>query len=105
MAAFEQTSEGETQLRSLLDQLADQLCPAVDGRFDFSVRIEAHDESVEKLQMLVNFVLDSARRTLSDVETKTRALDHQKDQLAELNTQLERRVAERTDSRHEQDVL
>ncbi len=96
MAASERTSEGETQLRLLLDQLANQLCPAVDGRFDFAVRIEAHDESIEKLQMLVNFVLDSARRALSDVETNARALDHQKDQLAELNVQLERRVAERT---------
>ncbi|MCH8965560.1 MAG: PAS domain S-box protein [Planctomycetes bacterium] len=96
MAASERTSEGETQLRLLLDQVADQLCPAVDGRFDFAVRIEAHDESVEKLQMLVNFVLDSARRALSDVETNARVLDHQKDQLAELNVQLEQRVAERT---------
>ena len=96
MAASERTSEGETQLRLLLDQVADQLCPAVDGKFDFAVRIEAHDESVEKLQMLVNFVLDSARRALSDVETNARVLDHQKDQLAELNVQLEQRVAERT---------
>ena len=84
------------KLRSLLNELADQLCPAVDGKFDFSVRVDATDESVEKLQMRVNFVLDSARRTLTDVEAKARALDVQKNELAALNAQLERRVAERT---------
>jgi signal transduction histidine kinase len=54
----------ETELRALIDDLANQLCVAVDGEFDFKVRTDVHDETLEKLQILVNFVLDTARRAL-----------------------------------------
>ena len=37
---------------------------AVDGEFDFKVRTDVHDETLEKLQILINFVLDTARRAL-----------------------------------------
>ncbi len=56
-------------LRAALDAISNQLCYAVDGRFDFSIRVETHDESVQKLQMLINYVLDSARRALDQLKT------------------------------------
>ena len=66
---------GEQQLRLLIDQLSDQLCHAVDGKFDFAIKIEAQDETIEKLQMLINFVLDSAHRRVKDIQARTDALD------------------------------
>jgi signal transduction histidine kinase len=54
----------EAELRALIDDLSNQLCVAVDGEFDFKVRTDVHDETLEKLQILINFVLDTARRAL-----------------------------------------
>jgi signal transduction histidine kinase len=54
----------EAELRALIDDLSNQLCVAVDGDFDFKVRTDVHDETLEKLQILINFVLDTARRAL-----------------------------------------
>ncbi len=53
---------GEARLRAVIDDLANQLCVSVDGNFDFAVRTAVEDETLEKLAMLVNFVLDTARR-------------------------------------------
>jgi signal transduction histidine kinase len=61
-------------LRSVINDLADQLCLAVDGRFDFTVHPAVADETVEKLGMLINFVLDAARRALSELEARNAAL-------------------------------
>jgi signal transduction histidine kinase len=55
---------GDGELRALIDDLSNQLCVAVDGDFDFKVRTDVHDETLEKLQILINFVLDTARRAL-----------------------------------------
>src|SRR5260370_31205209 len=65
---------GGDVLRSVIDDLADQLCLAVDGRFDFTVHPAVADETVEKLGMLTNFVLDAARRALSELEERNAAL-------------------------------
>ncbi len=64
-----QCADGQ-RLHDLVEELADQLCPAVDGEFDFSVKVSAHDESIDKLQMLVNLVLDSASRAVKRVSSK-----------------------------------
>lgn len=64
----------DTQLRALIDELANQLCLAVDGKFDFIVKTVTHDPTVEKLQMLINFVPDAAYRNLALAEVKTHEL-------------------------------
>ena len=92
----------EQQLRSLIDQLSDQLCYAVDGRFDFTVRTEGHDETIEKLQMLLNFVLDAARRSLMEIEAKADALEAKTQTLSAVNLELEKEITER---QHIQTVL
>jgi signal transduction histidine kinase len=67
-------TDGGNSLRSVINDLADQLCLAVDGRFDFTVHPAVADETVEKLGMLINFVLDAARRALSELEERNAAL-------------------------------
>ncbi|MCH7885902.1 MAG: PAS domain S-box protein, partial [Planctomycetes bacterium] len=61
-------------LRAAVGEIADQLCRAVDGTCDFTVRTNVTDETAEKLQMLVNFVLDAARRSLAEAGSKSDAL-------------------------------
>src|SRR5919106_3248491 len=70
----QQVSTNGEALRSVINDLADQLCLAVDGRFDFTVHPAEADETVEKLGMLINFVLDAARRSLSELEDRNAAL-------------------------------
>ena len=86
---------GEQRLRSLIDQVADQLCQAVDGRFDFAVSVEGQDETIEKLQMLINSVLDAARRSLTEIEAKAHALEAKMQTLSNVNLELEREITER----------
>ncbi|MFN7144932.1 MAG: ATP-binding protein, partial [Myxococcota bacterium] len=62
------------RLRGAVDQIADQLCWAVDGRLDFAVRASCADDTVEKLAMLVNFLLDAARRAVEAVEERNHRL-------------------------------
>jgi signal transduction histidine kinase/CheY-like chemotaxis protein len=62
----------EQTLRALVDSVSNQLCRAVDGDFDFLVTVQGHDETVDKLTMMVNFVLDAACRGLERVAEKTR---------------------------------
>ena len=75
--------EAERQLRFATEKLANQLCVAVDGEFDFHVDAGVCDETTEKLQMLINFVLDTARRSLAE-------LDDRIDELEETATALTR---------------
>jgi PAS domain S-box-containing protein len=65
------------QLRSLIDVLANQLRPAVDGHFDFTVRVDVRDEAIEKLQTLINFVLDAARRAVAELEARQQLLERE----------------------------
>lgn len=58
-------------LRAQINDLADQLCLAVDGDFNFKVKVDAKDETIEKLQMLINFVLDSASRSVDELQRKS----------------------------------
>ena len=51
-------------LRSAIDHIANQLAVAVDGRFEFVVKPPLPDETLDKLVMLINFVVETARRTL-----------------------------------------
>lgn len=89
-------SLGEDQLRSLLDDLANQMCQAVDGKFDFAVKIAVQDETVEKLQMLVNFVLDAARRAVEQLEAKAHDLDARTQSLSAAKERLQYEIIQRT---------
>ncbi|NNM58741.1 MAG: response regulator [Legionellales bacterium] len=57
-----------------ISEIADQLCFAVKGEFNFTVRTPSSNEVVQKLSMLINFVLDSARRSLEEINEKNEKL-------------------------------
>lgn len=58
------------RLRTAIDGIADQLCLSVGDNFDVTVSVDCDDEAVQKLQMLINFVLDTARCSLASVEER-----------------------------------
>jgi PAS domain S-box-containing protein len=64
-------ASSEAQLEALhgaIDQLADQLCCAVDGDVSFIVATESESERIQKLAMMINFVMDTARRAIEQVQ-------------------------------------
>jgi len=65
----------EASLRRLITEAADQLCQVVDGNFDFVVRVTRADDDIDKLLLLVNFVLASARRSVSGLREANRRLE------------------------------
>lgn len=69
--------------REAIAQIANTLCDVVDNRFDLRVDVDSDDLEVQKLAMLVNFVLEQIRRNLGEVE--------------EARAELEKRVVERTE--------
>lgn len=56
------------KLHGELDQVADKLCEAVNNKFDFTIQVDSNDMAMQKLAMLINFVLDSARRSIEDIQ-------------------------------------
>ena len=95
VSSRESSASGEDRLRALIDNLANQMCQAVDGRFDFRVKVQEKDETLEKLQMLINFLIDSARRSLAEAKTRERDLDARTEMLADSNMRLHREIDER----------
>lgn len=75
--------------REFVEQLSDQLCRAVDGDFEFKVEVASRDPSIEKLQMLVNLVLDAARRSLSGLANQNQKLRELFDESSRQREQLE----------------
>jgi PAS domain S-box-containing protein len=72
----------DAALRQAVEEMADQLCLAVDQRVDFVVRNPLADPTAEKLALLINFLLDSGGRLIDQVQQQA--------------TELDRRVAERS---------
>ena len=76
-------------MRLAVEQIADQLCYTIDGSFDRSIDVDSEDETAQKLALLVNAVLDAARRAVLDIERQNvRALAAQR-RLEKLATALE----------------
>jgi serine phosphatase RsbU (regulator of sigma subunit) len=65
----------EETLRNLIREAADQLCHAVDGDLDFIVRVSRGDDDIDKLLLLVNFVLASARRSFEGLREANQQLE------------------------------
>jgi formate hydrogenlyase transcriptional activator len=62
------TVSADGELRRMVEAIADQLCLTVGGNFDHLVRVEGQDETIEKLEMVVNFVLARASRSIEEVK-------------------------------------
>ena len=67
----------QDDFRRMVEQVADQLCLTIGGNFDHLIRIEAQDETIEKLEMVVNFVLATASRSLEEVKQAKAQLEQQ----------------------------
>ncbi|WP_110666787.1 GGDEF domain-containing phosphodiesterase [Salinicola halophilus] len=78
----ESRSERERHLIDQIDVISAQLRQAADGTFDFHVQVDSEETAIQKLAQLNNSLLETARRTLSD--------------LGDSHRQLEARVVERT---------
>jgi len=59
-----------------IDDIANQLCKAVDGNFDFIVKTTTKDETIQKLGMLINFVLDASSRSGKEIQRNQLQLAH-----------------------------
>lgn len=57
-----------------INKIADQLCLSVKGVFDFTIITQSQNETIQKLCLLINFVLDSARRSLSSIQQQNEQL-------------------------------
>lgn len=68
------TTSDMNELRARIDEIADQLCLAVAGDFDFSVKSGVPDETLDRLALLINFLIDGARRSLIALQTKNSSL-------------------------------
>ena len=63
-------------LKSEIARIADQLCYSIDGDFNFQIKTDFGDESLQKLVLLVNFVLVNATRSVGQLEETNRDLDY-----------------------------
>lgn len=62
-------------LGRVIDEMGNQLCRALDGDFGLRVRVETDDAAAQKLQMLVNFVLDTTQQNADEGLAKSQELD------------------------------
>ncbi len=60
-----------------VNDIADQMSKSVQGTFEFTVRTDSSAPALQKLSLMLNFLLDSTRRTLEDVTHKNQQLGAQ----------------------------
>jgi transcriptional regulator with GAF, ATPase, and Fis domain len=73
------TTRTDQDFRRMVEEISDQLCLTIGGHFDHLVRVEGHDDTIEKLEMVVNFVLATASRSIEEVKQAKAQLEHQLD--------------------------
>lgn len=59
------TGGNKSELEKELNQISDQLCFTLEGDTDLRIRTDSDNTSLQKLSMLINFVLDTSRRNLA----------------------------------------
>jgi len=59
---------GDQDLRAAVEEICERLCVTVDGDFGTPLQVASDDLSAQKLGMLVNFLLDNARRAIAERE-------------------------------------
>jgi len=77
--AAKETARTDDEFRRMVERIADQLCLTVGGDFNHFVRVGAQDETVEKLEMVVNFVLATASQSIDEVKQAKAQLEVQLD--------------------------
>src|SRR5215213_8933305 len=59
-----------TTVTKAIDEIADQLGTAITGDFNFVVYNASEDRTVQKLAIMVNFLLETIRQALSDQDAQ-----------------------------------
>src|SRR4029453_19084914 len=65
--------------RQMVEEISDQLCLTIGGNFNHLVRVDGNDDTIEKLEMVVNFVLATANRSIEEVRHAKAQLEQQLD--------------------------
>ena len=69
----------DEDFRRRVEEISDQLCLTIGGNFNHLVRVDCNDDAIEKLEMVVNFVLATASRSIEEVKHAKAQLEHQLD--------------------------
>lgn len=80
---------------AVIEHISSQLCHAVDGDFNFAIKVDSEDKNLQKLGMLINFMLDGMRRNLATVQQQNADLAERSKVLEEINKQLAYEIKER----------
>jgi transcriptional regulator with GAF, ATPase, and Fis domain len=72
-------NQTDLDLRRMVEEISNQLCLTIGGNFDHLVRVEGQDDTIEKLEMVVNFVLATASRSIEEVKQAKTQLEQQLD--------------------------
>ena len=62
----------EISLHHAVDDVADQLAASITGDFDFVVKNPSSDKAVQKLIIMVNFMLETIRQAINDKDAQKR---------------------------------
>ncbi len=86
-------STADGAVLAAVDDIANQMAAAVEGSFDFNIRTESNAPPLQKLSLMLNFVLDSTRRNLEEVRKKNdqlgvqlQTIEQQRTAIQELST-------------------
>jgi anti-anti-sigma factor len=78
-AAVPPQADDAVAVLAAVDDIADQMSASVQGTFDFTVRSSSNAPALQKLSLMLNFLLDSTRRNLEEVREKNQQLAGQLD--------------------------
>jgi transcriptional regulator with GAF, ATPase, and Fis domain len=76
-------------LRQQIERVADQLCLTVGGQFDYRVQLDTDDETLEKLLMLINFVLVTAHQSIEEQTALREKLERQLSEREQIEREVE----------------
>ena len=77
MARLDQELTVDPRFRELVNRLADQLCRTVDGDFNLRIDIQSDDLVFQKLRMLVNSTLDTAKRGIQSIQVEAQRAENE----------------------------
>jgi anti-anti-sigma factor len=69
----------DSAVLAAVNDIADQMSAAVTGSFDFTIRTSSSAPALQKLSLMLNFLVDSTRRNLEEVREKNQQLAVQLD--------------------------
>jgi anti-anti-sigma factor len=70
-------ADGPEAVLAAVNEIADQMAQSAQGRFDFVVRSSSNAPALQKLSLMLNFLVDSTRRNLEEVREKNQQLGAQ----------------------------